>query len=305
MLPVCSKIFERIVFNPILKFLDENNLLCPHQFGFRSSVSCQSQLISTVHDIYASFHQSSNLEVRPNFLDISKTFDKVWHEGLQFKLERIRISRNLLGVLKSFSNNRFQRVILNAQCSNWSTVLASIPQDSILGPLFFLIYINNLPDSLKCSVKLFADYTSLFSTVYDSNMSADQLDKDLKNSDWAYKWKMIFNLDLSNQAQEVIFFRKTNKISYPTTAFNTVPVARTSCQKHLGLYLDEKLNFSQHINIKISKANKGIGIIKRLSHILPRKSLITIYKSFIRPHLDYCDVIYDQPNNESFCTKIE
>ena len=96
-----------------------------------------------------------------------------------------------------------------------------------------------------------------------------------------------------------------SKISHPTTTFNTVPVSRTSCQKHLGLYLDEKLNFSQHINIKISKANKGVGIIKRLSHILPRKSLITIYKSFIRPHLDYCDVIYDQPNSESFCTKID
>ena len=137
-------------------------------------------------------------------------------------------------------------------------------------------------------------------------MSADQLDKDLKKiSELACKWKMTFNPDISKQAQEVIFSRKTNKISHPTTTFNTVPVARTPCQKHLGLYLDEKLNFSCHINLKISKANKGIGIIKRLSHILPRKSLITIYKSFIRPHLDYCDVIYDQPNNESFCTKIE
>ena len=114
---------------------------------------------------------------------------------------------------------------------------------------------------------------------------------------------MIFNPDLSKQAQEVIFSRKTNKISHPTTTFNTV--ARTSCQKHLGLYLDEKLNFSQHIKIKISKANKGIGIIKRLSHILPRKSLLTIYKSFIRPHLDYCDVMYDQPNNESFLPKLK
>ena len=116
---------------------------------------------------------------------------------------------------------------------------------------------------------------------------------------------MIFNPGLSKQAQEVIFSRKTNKISHPTTAFNTVPVARTSCLRHLGLYLDEKLNFSQHINMKISKANKGIGIIKRLLHIFRRKSLLTIYKSFIRPHLDYCDVIYDQPNNESFSTKIE
>ena len=116
---------------------------------------------------------------------------------------------------------------------------------------------------------------------------------------------MIFNPDLSKQAQEVIFSRKTNKINHPTTTFNTITVAHTSYQKHLGLYLDEKLNFNYRINVKISKGNKGIGIIKRLSHILPRKSLITIYKSFIRPHLDYCDVIYDQPNNESFCSKIE
>ena len=116
---------------------------------------------------------------------------------------------------------------------------------------------------------------------------------------------MIFNPDLYKEAQEVIFSSRTNKISHLTTTFNTVPVARTSCQKHLGLHLDEKLNFSQHINIKISKANKGIGIIKRVSHILQRKPLLTIYKSLIRLHLDYCDVIYDQPKSENFCTKIE
>ena len=122
-------------------------------------------------------------------------------------------------------------------------------------------------------------------------------------SDWACKWKINFNPELSEQVQEVIFSRKTNKISHHT--FNTIPVARTSCQKHIGLYVDEKLNFSQHINIKFLKVNKGIGIIKRLWRILPRKSLLTIYKSFIRLHLHYCDVIYDQPNNESFCTKTE
>ena len=115
---------------------------------------------------------------------------------------------------------------------------------------------------------------------------------------------MIFNPDLSKQAQKVIFSRKTYKINHPITTFNTIPVAHTPYQKHLGLYLDEKLNFNRHINVKISKANKGIGIIERLSHILPRKSLITIYKSFIRPHL-YCDVIYDQSYNESFCSKTE
>ena len=116
---------------------------------------------------------------------------------------------------------------------------------------------------------------------------------------------MNFNPDLSKEAQEVIFSRKAVKVSHPSIIFNTVPVAQTTCQKHLGLYLDEKLNFHDHINAKILKANKGIGIIKRLSNTLPRNSLLTICKSFIRPHLDYCDIIYDQPNNESFCIKIE
>ena len=163
----------------------------------------------------------------------TSSFDKVWHEGSIFKLERIGISGNLLSLLKSFLNNRFQRVVLNGQCSNWSSVLAGVPQGSILGPLLFLININDLPDALKTSVKFFADDTSLFSTVYHPNMSTDQLDKDL-----------IFNPDLSKQTKEVLFSRKTNKISHPTTTFNTVPVARTPCQKHFGLYLDEKLNFN-------------------------------------------------------------
>ena len=113
LIPVCSKIFERIVFNQMLEFLEENNLLCPHQSGFHSSDSCQSQLLSIAHDIYASFNQSSTLEVKANFLDTSRAFDKVWHDGLLFKLECIGISGNLLSLLKSFLNNKFQRVVLN------------------------------------------------------------------------------------------------------------------------------------------------------------------------------------------------
>ena len=161
--------------------------------------------------------------MRANFLDISKAFDKVWHEGLLFKLERIGISGNLLSLLKSFLSNRFQRVVLNGQCSSWSSVLAGVPQGSILGPLLFLIYINDLPENLQSTVKLFADDT-LFSTVYEPNISASQLESDLKKiSHWAYK----FHPDLSKQAQEVIFSGKTVKVSHPSITFTTAPVAKS------------------------------------------------------------------------------
>ena len=145
---------------------------------------------------------------------MSKAFDKAWHQGLIFKLKSIGVSDSLLSLIESFLRNRFQRVLLNGQTSEWLPVKAGVPQGSILGPLFFLIYINDLSDDLVSTIKLFADDTSLFSVVHDSNISANELNNDLqKISEWAYKWKMSFNPDLNKQAQEVIFSRKLNKPS--------------------------------------------------------------------------------------------
>ena len=117
--------------------------------------------------------------------------------------------------------------------------------------------------------------------------------------------KMAFNLNLSKQAQEIVFTLKTHKISHPKVNFNNSHVVQSTCQKHLRMYLDEKLNFSHHIKENISKAYRSIGVIKKLQNNLPRQSLLTIYKSFIRPHLDYRDVVYDQPHNETFCSKLK
>ena len=142
--------------------------------------------------------------------------------------------------------------------------------------------------------------------VHDPTLSAKILNDDLSRiSEWAHRWKMLFNPDITKQAQEVIFSRKNTKNDHPIVYFNEAPVAHTTCQKHLGMHLDEKLNFSHHVKEKIAKANKRIGLIRKLAYVLPRQSLLTIYKSFVRPHLDYDDIIYDQPNNERFCNLIE
>ena len=187
-----------------------------------------------------------------------------------------------------------------------SPILAVVPQGSILGRLFFLIYINDLCNKLSSTLKLFADDTSIFSIVHAIDLSSKQLNNYLKKVlDWTYQWKISFNPDLSKQAREVIFSRKASRVDHPVVTFNNSPVACTPCQKQFGLYLDERLNFSHHIKEKISKACKDIGVIRKLHYILPRHSLLTIYKSFIRPHLDYGDIIYDQPNNQAFSNKLE
>ena len=170
------------------------------------------------------------------FLDISKAFNKVCHEGLIYKLKSMGISDSLLKLIQSFLTNRFQRVLLNGQISEWLPVKAGMLQGSILGPLFFLIYINDSSENIESTVKLFADDTSLFSVVHDNNTSAEVLNRDLqKISEWALKWKMSFNPDVSKQAQEVIFSRKQAKTVHPDLIFNNTPGHQTHCQKPLGV----------------------------------------------------------------------
>ena len=233
LLPIFGKIFEKIIFDRLYNFLLQEELLNPNQSGFRPSDSCINQLIAITHEIFEAFDCNPSLEVRSVFLDISKAFDKVWHKGLLYKLKSMGISGKLYNLLENYLSERSQGVLLNGQTSSWRPVLAGVPQGSILGPLLFLIYINDLPDELKSNAKLFADDTSLFSIVKDKNESANILSNDLAQiSKWAYNWKMLFNPDPSKPAQEVIFSRKRKEESHPIISLNNIEVERTPYQKH-------------------------------------------------------------------------
>ena len=204
-----SKIFEKVIYKSMFEYFQNNNFLSVHQSGFRSGDSCVSQLISITHELYKSMDATPSLETRGVFLDISKAFDKVWHEGLLYKLRCYSVEGGVYKILKNYQQNRQQRVVLNGQHSSWANINAGVSQGSILGPLLFLIYINDLPDKLISVSKLFADDISIFSTVFDVNKSAEDLNKDLTTiNDWAYQWKMSFNPDPNKQATEVVFSRK-------------------------------------------------------------------------------------------------
>ena len=170
------------------------------------------------------------------------------------------------------------------------------PQGSILGPLFFLVYINDLAAEVKCNVKLFADDTSLFTVVEDLDSAASDMNHDLELiRRWAHDWKMSFNPDPQKQAVELIFSTKRIEMNHPEIRFNNIPVMKVDEHKHLGIILDSKLSFSAHIKAAISKIRKGVGLLKYLSKYLPRHILNELFKLYVRPHLEYGDVIYHIP----------
>ena len=289
LLPICGKIFEKIIFDSLYPYIFGNNFINDLQSGYRKGDSAVKQLISITHEIYKAFDDSK--EIRAVFLDISRAFDKVWAAGLIFKLKRIGIEGDMINILISFLADRKQRVALDGVCSDWADISAGVPQGSILGPILFLVYINDLIEVVSSDIRIFADDTFIFRIV--DQYSTEVLNADLKNiSIWAHQWKMLFNPDMTKQAVEIVFSRKRKKSHLEPLVFNGIPVKKVDETKHLGLILDNKLNFESHLEEKLAKARSGLGVMIQLKKWVSHMVLETIYKLYVRPHLDYCDIVY-------------
>ena len=155
-----------------------------------------------------------------------------------------------------------------------------------------MIYINDLAEDLRSSLKPFPDDNSIFSIVNYPTKSSNELNSDFKRiNNLAFHWKMSFNLDPLKQATEVHFSKKSNVIDHPDLVLNNNILLKASPKKHLGLMLDHKHNFKKHIDKKLCKVKKGIRILRKLYHFIPKLALLRIYKTFIRTHLDYGDII--------------
>ena len=150
-----------------INFFTANNLITKNQSGFRSGDSTTNQLLTLVNEIHESFDNRNSLEVRSVFLDISKAFDKVWHEGLNFKLKQNGVEGNVINLLGNYLSSGKQRVVINGKTSEYFPVVSGVPQGSVLGPLLFLIFINDLEIGIKSEVNFFADDTMIYSVVHN------------------------------------------------------------------------------------------------------------------------------------------
>ena len=283
-----DKVLERLVFKHLFNHLRDNNLLSSLQSGFLPGDSTVNQLTY----LYNTFCQAldSGKEVRAVFCDISKAFDRVWHAGLLAKLKAAGVSGNIHAWFADYLSDRKQRVVLPGAVSDWTYIRAGVPQGSILGPLLFLLYINDIVNDIGSNIRLFADDTSLFIIVDDPVTAAGCINADLgRISNWASTWLVTFN---PSKTETLLISRKLNKPLHPPLFMQNHLISEVDSHKHLGLYFSNDCTWHQHINHITIKAWARINIMRKLKFKLDRKSLETIYTAFIRPLIEYGDIIW-------------
>jgi hypothetical protein len=225
------------------------------------------------------------------FLDASKAFDRVWHAGLLYKLKQLGICESLVRWIQSYLSDRVQRVVINGHTSSWSPVHAGVPQGSILGPLLFLIYTNDIVENIVCDIYLYADDTSLLSINENPGTAAHNLNCDLQTLlKWSEKWFMSFNPTKTVSMQ--IYTKSKQNYTYPLI-FNGVQIEEVDSHTHLGLTLSKNMSWKQHIKKVGGKANQCLGMLQHLKYSLPGDCAKHLYNATILPIFDYCDILYD------------
>ena len=284
---ICSKLLEHIFVSNITNHYDFNNTLTDCQHGFRSHRSCESQLISFFQDL--SYQCQGGGQIDAIIMDFTKAFDKVPHQKLLLKLAHYGIRGNQLKWVDSFLTNRTQRVVVNGQASEYAKVRSGVPQGTVLGPLLFLTYINDLPSYVNSTVRLFADDCVVYRKIAIPQ-DCQALQTDLTNlCTWEDKWQMEFN---PAKCFSVHFTRsrKPQKTIYSLRGTN---LQVTDVTTYLGVDLSKDLSWNHHTTRIAKKANRTLGFIKRNFHTAPRETKDLAYKTLVRPQLEYCSTVWD------------
>lgn len=292
-LPTISKIMERIVHNQLYDYLQTHNILSQEQSGFREKHSTQTSLHFLTEKFYNSLNNNEIIGMIA--LDLRKAFDTVNHAILLQKLDAYGIKGIAHGWFESYLEGRSQIAAVNGELSEPQNITTGVPQGSILGPLFFIIYVNDLPNSLKhCETNMFADDTTIYINGKDITLVSELLQNDLANIyEWLNTNKLSLHIGKTNsmlicnrQKQRHL---QTNQLSINLEGQN---LAQVDHLPYLGVELDNHLSFNPQLDKTCNKISRALGVLKRASKHLPIESRTTLYNTLVLPHFDYACTVW-------------
>jgi hypothetical protein len=280
---VPCKVLESLIRTKLVQHIEKNKLFSDHQHGFMKNRSCLTNLLETFEEWTSALDAGYGLDVL--YLDYQKAFDTVPHQRLMVKLKWYGVDKSLLRWISEFVGRREMRVVVGGVGLYWGPVSSGIPQGSILGPLLFVLYVNELPSLMKSRVKLFADDTKLWRSI-KSNQDAQLLQDDVSTLiEWSGDWLLKLSID------------KCKKLSVGNTPFSEYYIEegsiRTTIQavreeKDLGIFVSEDLKWSLQCGKVASKAMMALGLIKRTFPCLNKELFLTLYSTYVRPHMEFC-----------------
>ena len=289
--PIIAKVLERIVYNQLYGYLTMNNLISSQQSGFRSLHSTVTALLHAT-DNWAFNIDKGNINTVV-FLDLKKAFDTVDHDILLSKLEAYGIKDSTYSFFKSYLNIRTQKCVVNGSISESKSLAFGIPQGTILGPLLFILYINDLPNCLENSEpQMYADDTHLTFAGNNVDIIEQKLNQDLIS---VSNWLVANKLTLNKSKTEFMVIGSRQRLGAfdrsPALKIDNVLIKQVGSTKSFGVHVDEHLTWNTHISHISKKIASGIGAIKRCRPFAPTEALVCAYNAIVQPHFDYCDIV--------------
>ena len=296
---IICKILETIIKDEVIDHLKRNNLY-KHQHAFVGQRSCITQIIEALDTWTSIMEEEDTLD--SIYLDFAKAFDSVPHQRLLTKIKALGIEGKVLAWLDAFLSNRRQCVIVNGSTSGWSDVISGVPQGSVIGPVLFIIFINDMPNHINNFISLFADDAKLFGKSTTPTDRAS-IQEDLNTlQDWSEKWQLSFN---ASKCKTLYLGKENVRHGYSmASSSGQVTLEQTTCEKDLGVLVDDKLSFDEHISQAVKKANSKLAMIRRTFTHMDKNMLVQLYTSLVRPILEYGNVIWS-PHLQSHITQLE
>ena len=301
---IACKVMEKSIKERLVEYITTNNLLSDKQYGFVSGRSTIIQLTMMLDDWTRALDGEDSVDCI--YLDFQKAFDTVPHKRLLNKLKSYGIEGKNLELLLAFLSDRKQRVRVNGEYSKWIKVTSGIPQGSILGPILFVLFINDMPDNVNTNLLMFADDTKIYNIIRKKEEETLETPErsDLQHyieilNNWSEKWQLKFN---SSKCKTLRLGKARNEEHNYMLGVTTLPNVKE--EKDLGITIDCELKYKSHIGEKISKAQTMTGIIRRSFDFLDTRMFKKLFSAIVRPIIEYGQIIWS-PHDKTQIREIE